>query len=163
MTATTMHTQAPHEQPRVQGAPASARSALPPDEQRWADTTAAIQGLAATLAQVDARLAALEADGLPDIRSDLYRRLTSRPLWTAFILPALCALAAALAGELSWMQAAAVMLGGGSVFGVVEGARDVAARRTRPAYTPEEPRMLADGLARAARTFRIRRATRDHR
>lgn len=127
------------------------RTAAPrDDEPRWADTTLAIQGVAAALAQLDARLSAelatlqaadirhgerlaALADGRAPLRHDLYRRLTSRALWTAFVLPALFAVAAALAGELSWQQAAAVLLGGGSVFGAVEGARDVARAAGRTA------------------------------
>ncbi len=39
------------------------------------------------------------------------------------------AVLAAVTGEISWMQAAAIILGGGSVFAGVEGARDIATRR----------------------------------
>lgn len=97
-----------------------------------AEFDAHVQRASANQAAVLDRVDAVEAAQKPpplDIKTDLYRRLTSRPLWTAFILPALGAVIAAAAGEISWLQAMVIIAGGGGVFGAIEGGRDIASAR----------------------------------
>jgi hypothetical protein len=93
-----------------------------------------IAGAAPFIDDTERRLDALEAKPAPiDWKADLYTRLTSRPLYTMFVIPTALTLAAVLAGEISWMQALALIAGTGGGFGVVERVKDTVVAAKKPA------------------------------